>query len=56
MGILQSVHDKGQAGNISQVDYNAAQVAADLLGKAGLAVRLELRLSCRGLPRKDATR
>lgn len=55
MGILQSVHDKGPSGSLTQVNFSAAQATSDLLNKAGVAqfVRLELRIAARGLPRKD---
>lgn len=58
MGILQSVHDKGPSGSLTQVNFSAAQATSDLLNKAGVAqfVRLELRIAARGLPRKDKLR
>lgn len=58
MGILQSVHDKGPAGSLTQVNFSAAQAASDLLNKSGVAqfIRLELRIAARGLPSKDKLR
>lgn len=56
MGILFSVQGKEPEGGIDQVDISAKAAALELLGQAGLAERLELRIACRGLPKKDLLR
>lgn len=54
MGSFLSVEDRGQEGSVSQVNLNRAE---DLLGIGiGGGNRVEIRLSARGLPRKDTTR
>lgn len=39
-----------------QVDLNSASAALDLLSSTGMVARVELRLSARGLPKKDKLR
>ncbi|PSC75962.1 BONZAI 3-like isoform X1 isoform A [Micractinium conductrix] len=51
--LLSEVQDKGQEGCMGQVDLNSASAALDLLSSTGMVARVELRLSARGLPKKD---
>lgn len=53
---MGNVQGKGQEGGINQVDMNTSELLSQAMGQTGLQQRVELRLSARGLPKKDKLR